>query len=61
MAKYNCPICGMGFDTKEEHEQHHIGVHSSPKGDITCIACGYTSRDQRQMEEHERVHTGMGM
>lgn len=61
MGKFTCPICGMEFKAQREHEVHHVGVHASPKGDIACIACGYSSRDQKKMEEHEKIHFHAGM
>lgn len=58
--KFTCPVCGMEFKTKEEHDAHHTQMHGSKTmAEMTCVHCGYTTRDQTDMESHKKMHPGM--
>lgn len=57
--KFTCPVCGMEFKTKEDHDSHHAAMHSAqPTAEIICEHCGYATRDVADMEAHKKMHPG---
>lgn len=61
--KIICPLCGMEFRTREEHEVHHEQMHgrTSAGAEMTCIICGYSTRNAADMEQHKKNHTQFKM
>lgn len=51
-----CPVCGMEFNTQEEHDKHHQEAHGGQMAGMKCPMCGYMASSKEDMEEHSKTH-----
>lgn len=47
-----CPVCGMGFDTQQQLDEHAAQMHG--KSNVRCPACGAEFDTQQQLDEHKQ-------
>lgn len=50
-----CDICGLGFDTKEDHQHHCLQKHTKEKP-YECEVCGKSFAENQTLLEHAFVH-----
>lgn len=51
-----CSVCGMEFNTQEEHDKHHQEAHGG--SEMKCPMCGYMAKSKEDMENHSKTHKG---